>query len=113
MPIPNAASAFVPSEKLHEYLLNEQHPIGGSKARWFRSLGYDPADPSRLERDLLRQVQTSDDYSEKSSAFGTKYVVDGKITTPSGIDANVTTVWIVEPSDNRPRLVTAVPGDKS
>src|SRR5438552_12699131 len=101
MPIPNAGAAFVPSAKLTEYLLNEQHPVGGSKARWFRSLGYDPSDSSVLERDLLRHVRTSEDYTEKTSSFGTKYVVDGKISTPSGSDANVTTVWIVEPSDNR------------
>ena len=112
MPMPNADSAFVPPEKLTDYLLNEQHPVGGSKAKWFLSLGYDPAEPTVLEQDLLKQVQTSENYAEKSSAFGTKYVVSGRISPPSGDEANVTTVWIIEPPDNRPRLVTAYPGDK-
>jgi hypothetical protein len=58
MPIPNANAAFVPGEKLTAYLLNEQHPVGKSKARWFVSLGYDAADPARLEKDLLKLVQT-------------------------------------------------------
>lgn len=113
MPIPNADAAYVPPEKLSDYLLNEQHPVGGSKARWFRSLGYNPADAAVLEQDLLAQVQASENYSEKTTAFGTKYVVSGRISTPNGVDANVTTVWIVEASDNRPRLVTAYPGAKS
>ncbi len=113
MPIPNADSAFIPPDKLSDYLLNEQHPVGGSKAKWFRSLGYDPASPSVLGDDLLKQVQSSADFTAKDTGYGTKYVVLGKITTPSGAVANVTAIWIVEPSDSRPRLVTAFPGEKS
>lgn len=113
MPIPDAKSAYVPHEKLSEYLLNEQHPVGGSKAKWFRSLGYDPADGGVLGHDLLTLIQTTEDYVEKSSSFGTKYIVSGKILTPNGVDANVTTVWIVELADKQPRLVTAYPGVKT
>lgn len=113
MPIPRADLAYVTREKLRDYLLDEQHPIGGSKAKWFRSLGYDFTDPTALEQDLLKQVQTSDDYIEKSSPFGTKYVVSGKISAPNGEEASVTTVWIIDSTDERPRLVTAFPGDKS
>src|SRR5262245_57837140 len=112
MPIPNADSAHVPPEKLTGYLLNEQHPSGGGKAKWFLSRGYDLADPTVLEQDLLELVHTSEEYTESSSPFGTKYVVSGKITAPNGSEANLTTVWIVEPSDPSPRLVTAYPGDK-
>jgi hypothetical protein len=66
MPMPNADYAYVPPEKLTDYLLNEQHPVGGSKANWFCSLGYDPAEPAVPEQHLLKQVQTSEDYAEKS-----------------------------------------------
>jgi hypothetical protein len=112
MPIPNADSAHVPSEKLTDYLLNEQHPIGGGKAKWFRGLGYDPATPTALEQDLLKLVRTTEAFTETSSPFGTKYIVSAKIAAPNGKEANLTTVWIVEPSDSRPRLVTAYPGEK-
>ena len=110
MPIPDAESAYVPHEKLSDYLLNDQHPVGASKAKWFRSVGYDLANATVLEQDLLKVVKTSEDYVEKSSSFGTKYVVSSRISTPNGVDANVTTVWIVELVDKRPRLVTAYPG---
>jgi hypothetical protein len=113
MPIPNASSAYIAPEKLTDYLLNEQHPVGGSKAKWFRSLGYDLANPTVLEQDLLGLVRDSEDYTEKDSPFGTKYVVSGKISAPNGDEANLTTVWIIEPSENQPRLVTAYPGEKS
>ena len=112
MPIPNAGAAYVPRDKLTDYLLNEQHPVGGGKAKWFRSLGYDVADPTALEQVLGKLVRASEDYTAKSSPFGTKYIVSGKITTPNDDEVNLTTVWIVEPSDDRPRLVTAYPGEK-
>jgi hypothetical protein len=72
MPIPNADSAHIPPEKLTDYLLNEHHPVGGSKAKWLRGLGYDSANPTVLEQHLLAIVQGSDEYSETVSPFGTK-----------------------------------------
>jgi hypothetical protein len=113
MPIPNAASAYIDPEKLTDYLLNVHHPVGGSKAQWFRGLGYDSAKPTILEQDLLELVRTSDNYIGKASPFGTKYVVSGTTTAPNGNQVNLTTVWIVEPGNDRPRLVTAYPGGKS
>ena len=111
MPIPLADSAYVPQEKLTKYLLDEQHPVGGSKAKWFLSLGYEVANPQLLERDLLKLVQTSEQHTATTSRFGTKYIVTGSVSMPSGRQVNLTTVWIVEPSDQRPRLVTAYPGE--
>lgn len=112
MPIPNADAAHIAPEKLTDYLLNEKHPVGGGKAKWFRQLGFDTTDAAALKKVLLELVQTRDEYTESNSPFGTKYVVSGKITGPNGNEMNVTTVWIIEPSDTRPRLVTAYPGEK-
>jgi len=44
-----------------------------------------------------------------SSDHGTKYVVDGLITTPSGDQVKLRTVWIVDEGQNNPRFVTAYP----
>lgn len=112
MPIPNASLARIPPEKLTDYLLNDSHPVGSAKAKWFHQFGYELADPAALERDLLELVRESDDFSETSSPFGTKYVVSGRIKTPNGAVASVVSVWIVESSNGHPRLVTAFPGEK-
>jgi hypothetical protein len=113
MPIPNADFAFVPQEKLTDHLLNEKHPVGGGKAKWFAGLGYQVQDINILEKDLLTLVRSSENHTIKSSSFGIKYAVSGKILTPKGFDVNVVTVWIVETPNFRPRLVTAYPGEKS
>ncbi len=110
MPFPNAESAFVPSEKLTAYLLNEHHAVGGHKARWFFRQGYDPAHPEVLEQDLLRLARSTDP-NKVASPFGTKYIATGTMRTPAGNIVSITTVWIVEPAEPRPRLVTAFPED--
>ena len=112
MPIPNAEHAVVPPKKLTEYLLNVSHPVGGPNACWFISLGYDPNRLQRLAGDLLEVVRHGDTFSTDSLRFGVKFEVPGRMMTPSGRSVNVVTVWITEPDDPHPRLVTAYPGEE-
>lgn len=113
MRIPNAEQASIPAEKLTEYLLDLSHPVGGAKARWFLSLGYDPGHPASLSDDLLDFVRRSDTFSSEESPFGVKYLVTGRMVTPSGRSVNIVTVWIVESGDFVPRFVTAYPGGRA
>ena len=108
MPIPNAASAFIPPTKLSGYLLNLARPVGGPKARWFITLGYQSDNPDQLETDLLEIVRNSSNYVDEQTAFGVKYVVRCQVESPTGILANVCTVWITEINGPQPRLVTSV-----
>lgn len=112
MPIPNAHLAFVPPEKLSDYLLNVAHAIGGSKARWFISLGYDPIDPAELEADLLGIVRSSSNFVAQQTQFGVKYIVRGWINAPNGSRASLRTVWITVVGMPEPRFVTAYPEKK-
>ena len=109
MPIPGADSAFIEPQKLIDYLLNVEHSVGGSKARWFLSAGYDPREPDRLESDLLGIVHRSEDFVEHRGEEGIKYVVRGAIETPRRGRADLLTVWVVEPESPGPRFVTAYP----
>ena len=108
MTVPNAENAVVPPEKLTTYLLALSHPVGGSKARFFRAHGFDD-DNAGLLADGLRGIVSGTPSSVRPSPFGTKYVVIGDLPTPRGTIVQIETVWIVEPPDNRPRLVTAYP----
>ena len=108
MTVPNAENAAVESSKLTTYLLALSHPVGGSKARFFRAHGFND-DNTDLLADGLRAVVTGTPSSVRPSPFGTKYVVVGDLPTPRGTIVQIETVWIVEPPDDRPRLVTAYP----
>ena len=106
--MPDASRAEVPREKVAGYLLNLEHPMGASKARFFRAHGYRPDDPEVLAADLLR-LASRDFVEKKSSPFGEKYVIRGETVAPRGTSLRVETVWIREPAARGPRLVTAYP----
>ena len=109
MRLPNGEQAFIPREKLIDYLLSEQHPSGQAKARFFRSLGFDVTHADLLAQQLLTLAQDAEDAVESHSLHGQKYSLIGTITGRHGRSALVQTIWIIEPGDDRPRLVTAYP----
>ena len=108
MPFPDAEHAIVGEDKVRDYLLNPNHPVGGPKATWFASIGYSIDNLQDLVEDLLRLARTVDDFVAKPSPFGVKYEVSGTIGRPGRRPAVVTTVWIVE-ENSLPRLITAYP----
>ena len=108
MKLPNAAEAFVPLAKLTDYLLALHHPGGGPKARFFRSHGFDETNLAALESGLVAIAQSAPTKGTKTK-HGTKYVADGALPTPHGVTVQIRTVWVVEPTDPRPRLMTAYP----
>jgi hypothetical protein len=109
MKLPLAEYAFVDQSKIVDYLLSTTHPDGQTKARFFIGLGFDPNHWQKLAA-ALREVGTSNEVSASvQSAYGIRYVVDGVLDTPSNRSPRVRTVWILEPSNAGPRLITAYP----
>lgn len=109
MKLPNVEDAYVPLAKLTDYLLSETHPIGKSKARFFRAAGFDGTHAVFLEQALLLLAQTNAVVATETSAHGTKYVIDGTIQTPRQQAITIRTVWIIDTGQIRPRFVTAYP----
>jgi len=109
MSLPNYEKAYVPTQKLRDYLLSETHAVGRAKAKYFRSLGYTEKDADQLAGDLLKIAQSEGVRQEVASDYGTKYVIDGDLVTPVGTTVRLRTVWVVELYDERPRFVTAYP----
>lgn len=109
MELPNKAKAYIPANKITGYLLSQTHTIGKSKARYFRSLGFDETNHAELEQGLLMIAQIESIKDTSVNPHGIKYVIDGFIKTPKGAMIGLRTVWIIETNDNRPRFVTAYP----
>ena len=105
--LPNAENAIVEEQKLTSYLLNPDHPRG--KAGFFLALGYTAAAWHVLRTDLLTLARTRPPRSVIAAAYGTKYIIEGTLTGPAGRTAPIRTVWISEPLQPHPRLVTAYP----
>jgi hypothetical protein len=109
MKLPNGDRAIIPPAKLADYLLSDTHPVGRSKTKFLRGVGFNEANADLLGQGLLRIARRDEVVASESSLYGVKYVVDGTLATPSGRHVRLRTVWIVEPGLDRPRFVTAYP----
>lgn len=109
MKLPSWEHAYIPSPKLHDYLLSKTHPVGKWKARFFRALGFNETNLDMLEQRLIAIAHSEDVQDVVPSAYGTKYAIEGSLQTPAGSFVQVRTVWIIEIERDRPRFVTAHP----
>ena len=111
MKLPRAGHAIVDPRKVRDYLLSPEHPVGRFKAAFFTVPGYRRDQWQRLQQDLLELGRAGAVERSKKSAFGQKYKVRGILTGPTGVDADLVTVWIVLEGEASPRFVTAFPGE--
>ena len=99
----------VPQDKIEHYLLNPGHPIGGSKAGFFRAFGFS-REQWRLLADALREHGRANPVAEAvSDEDGITYLVEGPLETPSGRRPRLRTVWLMERGKLAPRFITAYP----
>jgi hypothetical protein len=95
--------------KIVDYLLNPSHPEAADKARFFLALGFRPTEWHGLADALTQLASASNAAKQVKSPYGVKYIVDGRIVTPSGARPLIRSVWIVEHERETPRIVTAYP----
>ena len=109
MKLPNRESAMVPRSKVEGYLLQIDHPIGGGKAKFFIHFGFHRERWEELATALRGHAQENPVTETLTDADGTTYVIEGRMTTPSGRQPRVRTVWLVEIGELAPRFITAYP----
>lgn len=109
MRLPFVESAEIPKRKLVDYLLSTTHPYGRYKARVFFRYGFSPEQWESLASALREHAQKHEVAHVADTPFGTRYCVDGEISTPSGRSLMLRVVWFIETGSQQPRLVTAYP----
>jgi hypothetical protein len=109
MQLPNRERAFIARQKLTDESLSESHPVGRSKAKFFRSLGFDASQVDLLEQGLLAIARSQEVEEMETTAHGIKYVIQGALATPLGNQVRLQTVWIIDQGEENPRFVTAYP----
>lgn len=109
MHLPNAAEAYVPSEKITDYLLDPEHENGRGKALFFIRFGFSVAQWEQLAQALIRHASVHEVVKEEVTSFGIRYVTEGTLQTPSGRTPKVRVVWFISKNEQNPRLVTAYP----
>ena len=104
MRLPNPHKAVVEIEKLRDYSLSPDHPVGKHKARVFKAaIGLTKHDANWLRERALEIAVTGNAIPGSSSIFGHKYVIDALIKHEN-MTALVRFCWIVEFGTDFPRL---------
>lgn len=105
--LPNVEKATINPKKLTEYALNQNHPVGGNKAKVFESaLGYNQSNADDLMRQIYEKLPSSEAVLGKLDEYGQRYTVDIPITGPNGNTVNVRTGWIIKTGSYIPELTT-------
>lgn len=109
--LPNCAQAVVPVEKVRDYLLNEAHPEGASKARFFRRFGFG-VEEYGVFQEAIQSIACTGNMIKiaERPPYGTRYVMRAKLPTPDGRNPEVTVSWFIGADDATytPRLATVV-----
>jgi hypothetical protein len=109
MKLPNLEKAYVPQEKITEYLLSEEHDEGKDKAGFFTRFGFSVAQWEIMAEALLKHAYTHEVKKVQTNKFGARYVVEGKLETPDERNPQVRSVWFIPIGEDAPRLTTAYP----
>ena len=109
MKLPNAEQAEVEQVKLVDYLLDASHPDNGGKAEFFGRFGFNRDNWKTLADALLKLAQEAEVSCSSMSPHGRKFVIIGRIETPSGRPAMLQVIWIIDSGNEAARLVTAYP----
>lgn len=107
MYLPNAENAFVATEKILEYLLDEENSKG--KSVFFNRYGYFKDNFEILIYDLKSIASHGKVTKSEETKFGVKFVVDMEIITANNRTATISSVWMIDNDSNFPRLITAYP----
>jgi len=103
---------WIADDKIQDYLLNRDHPRGGSKAAFFIERGFSRESPESFRSALVDLAVSNDVAGTEHTAYGVKYTVEDAMDCPDGSTVYLMTVWVVELGSERPRLVTAYPSRK-
>lgn len=107
--LPVAEKLLVPERKLVGYLLNEAHPDGRGKARFFSPHGFTAAEWQTLAEALRRHAAEHPVVETAETPFGFRSVVEGILHAADGRKPLVRSVWFVVRDGDAATLVTAYP----
>jgi hypothetical protein len=107
--LPHHNEAVIPEAKIVDYLLSPTHQTGGGKAGFFTLFGFSRNVWEELADALKEHAVNHEVTRVEASPFGTRYIVEGRLKTPTGRTPYVRVVWFTETGEDIPRLVTAYP----
>jgi hypothetical protein len=93
MRLPNFESVQIDKTKLTEYLLSSTNEEG--KAGFFTRFGFSVAKWEMLAEAMRHHAENHEVTQVIQNMHGTKFLIEGVLTTPDGRNPRVRSVWLV------------------
>ena len=107
--LPDPHLLRVEPSKVSDYLLNSDHPIGGAKAAFFKSVGFSVEKIEQFVDALRAHARDNKIVNVVANEFVVKTMIECSMPTPSGKTYCIRSVWGDHRDGTPPRLITALP----
>lgn len=93
------ANVCISTQKITDYLLNENHPEGGPKAVFFQRHGFLRPQPDLLSDVLRNHFDRAHFIAAKQKPHGEALLFEGRIPTPLGSTPRIRSIWMIYDQD--------------
>ncbi len=114
-PIKKQSDVRYDANKITKYLLNENHLIGGSKAKFFKNvLGYDSSDGKKFHKNVVLAILNKTPIKSENTKFGLKQTFKTKLIGKNNKEVVANIVVVIQKDFKRTtyKIVTVYPDKK-
>jgi hypothetical protein len=101
--------------KIEWYLLNENHPVGGAKAKFMKDvLGYSNSDAKLFHNNVVAAIIDKMPSSCEETPYGVKYTYHTKLVGKYGVKVSANIVVVIQKDNGGTtyRIITVYPDKK-
>ena len=112
VPVNNHNNVIYSKKKTEGYLLNLDHPVGGSKAKFMKEvLGYSQNDSRLFHRNVVSSIMGKKPTKTEQTLFGTKHTYHNTLVGKNGrsVSANVVVVIQKDYGKTAYKIITVYP----
>ena len=100
--------SIIPFEKLTRYLLVAK--TRNDKSKYLAQAGFTPENPEALLEAIRFLTGAVEAEQERTSEYGTFYLVKGELIGVNGVKISVITIWLERKADGKCQFITLIPG---
>jgi hypothetical protein len=101
--------------KIKDYLLNENHPIGGAKAKFMKEvLGYSTDDAELFHKNVIVAIKDKIPSSSEKTPYGMKYAYHTELVGKAGVKVSTNVIVVIQKDNEKTtyRIITVYPDKK-
>ena len=114
-PVTSTKDVRYSKKKTEGYLLNPNHPVGGTKAKFMREvLGYSQADSHLFHKNVAASLVGKNPSKTETTPFGIKHTYHTKVIGKNGDAIRAKVVVVIQKDNGRTtyKIVTVYPDKK-